>query len=193
VLRQVSINAIISCGATYVIITAGIDLSVGSLVAMSSCFAMLAIGRTDSDLVGVLVGIDRVKNDSSARRHEVVKHSKNEYSVFCRPDETEVAAHHQRGIEGTEGRVDSGEGTEAHVLHSSLLADLDGTRRDVDGDDVEPALLCFEAVPSGATTDVEDASLHGLEDTLLLGGPLAVLREEHIRGKRWAGTAVVEL
>ena len=57
VLRQVSINAIISCGMTYVIITAGIDLSVGSLVAMSSCFAMLAIGRTDSDLAGILVGI----------------------------------------------------------------------------------------------------------------------------------------
>ena len=57
VLRQVSINAIISCGATYIIITAGIDLSVGSLVAMSSCFAMLAIGRTNSDLAGVLVGV----------------------------------------------------------------------------------------------------------------------------------------
>jgi ribose transport system permease protein len=57
VLRQVSINAIIACGMTLVIITAGIDLSVGSLVAMASCLAMLAIGATDSDMLGILVGI----------------------------------------------------------------------------------------------------------------------------------------
>jgi ribose transport system permease protein len=57
VLRQVSINAVIACGMTLIIITAGIDLSVGSLVAMASCLAMLAIGATDSDLLGILVGI----------------------------------------------------------------------------------------------------------------------------------------
>lgn len=57
VLRQVSINAVIACGMTLIIITAGIDLSVGSLVAMASCLAMLTIGATDSDLLGILVGI----------------------------------------------------------------------------------------------------------------------------------------
>ena len=57
VLRQVSINAVIACGMTLVIITAGIDLSVGSLVAMASCLAMLTIGGTDSDLLGILAGL----------------------------------------------------------------------------------------------------------------------------------------
>ena len=57
VLRQVSINAVIACGMTMIIITGGIDLSVGSLVAMASCLAMLAIGATDSDLLGLLVSI----------------------------------------------------------------------------------------------------------------------------------------
>ena len=36
VLRQISVNAIMGAGQTFVIITAGIDLSVGSLVALSS-------------------------------------------------------------------------------------------------------------------------------------------------------------
>lgn len=53
VLRQVSINAIIACGMTAVIITAGIDLSVGSLVAMASCLGMITIGGTGSDALGV--------------------------------------------------------------------------------------------------------------------------------------------
>jgi ribose transport system permease protein len=57
VLRQVSINSVIACGMTMIIITGGIDLSVGSLVAMASCLAMLAIGATDSDLLGLLVSI----------------------------------------------------------------------------------------------------------------------------------------
>ena len=35
-LRQVSINALISFGMTFVILTGGIDLSVGSLLALSS-------------------------------------------------------------------------------------------------------------------------------------------------------------
>lgn len=57
VTRQVSINAIIASGMTLVIITAGIDLSVGSLVALTGCVAMLALNGTDNDLLGVLVGI----------------------------------------------------------------------------------------------------------------------------------------
>lgn len=57
VTRQVSINAIIASGMTLVIITAGIDLSVGSLVALAGCVAMIALNRTDSDVIGVLAGI----------------------------------------------------------------------------------------------------------------------------------------
>jgi len=46
-LRQVSINAIIACGMTLVILTGGIDLSVGSVLALSSAvLAGLAAGGT---------------------------------------------------------------------------------------------------------------------------------------------------
>lgn len=57
VARQVSINAVIAAGMTFVIITAGIDLSVGSLVALTSCVAMFVIDATGSSGVGILAGI----------------------------------------------------------------------------------------------------------------------------------------
>ena len=49
VVRQVSIFAIIGTGMTFVIITAGIDLSVGSLLALTSCVAMTVIDETGMD------------------------------------------------------------------------------------------------------------------------------------------------
>jgi ribose transport system permease protein len=55
--RQVSINAIIAAGMTFVIVTGGIDLSVGSLVALTGCAGMLAIDRTGWDLAGLLVAL----------------------------------------------------------------------------------------------------------------------------------------
>ena len=55
--RQVSINAIIAMGMTMVIITGGIDLSVGSLVALTGCTAILAMRLPGSDLTGIIVGL----------------------------------------------------------------------------------------------------------------------------------------
>lgn len=55
--RQVSINAIIAAGMTFVVITGGIDLSVGSLVALSGCVGMLVIDRAGGDTAGILAGI----------------------------------------------------------------------------------------------------------------------------------------
>lgn len=57
VARQVSINAVISAGMTFVIITAGIDLSVGSLVALAGCVGMIVLTWTDSSIIGVMAGI----------------------------------------------------------------------------------------------------------------------------------------
>lgn len=57
VARQVSINTIIAAGITFIIITAGIDLSVGSLVALTGCVAMYVIEGTGSSLLGISVGI----------------------------------------------------------------------------------------------------------------------------------------
>ncbi|HEX6027316.1 MAG TPA: ABC transporter permease, partial [Solirubrobacter sp.] len=42
VARQVSVNAILALGVTFVILTAGIDLSVGSLLGLSALIALLA-------------------------------------------------------------------------------------------------------------------------------------------------------
>ena len=39
VLRQISSNLFLACGMTMVIILGGIDLSVGSIIALSGCFA----------------------------------------------------------------------------------------------------------------------------------------------------------
>lgn len=57
VARQVSINMIIASGMTMVIITGGIDLSVGSLVALTSCVSMMMIDATGSSFIGVAAGI----------------------------------------------------------------------------------------------------------------------------------------
>lgn len=57
VLRQVSINALIAFGMTFVILTGGIDLSVGSIVALSSALAagMMASGMNSG--IAILAGI----------------------------------------------------------------------------------------------------------------------------------------
>ncbi len=57
VLRQVSINALIAFGMTFVILTGGIDLSVGSILALSSAVtASMMAGGTDTWLA-VIVGL----------------------------------------------------------------------------------------------------------------------------------------
>ncbi|XEC95290.1 ABC transporter permease [Paenibacillus tarimensis] len=57
VLRQVSINALIAFGMTFVILTGGIDLSVGSILALSSALtAGLMVGGTDT-WIAVIAGL----------------------------------------------------------------------------------------------------------------------------------------
>lgn len=57
VLRQISINALIAFGMTFVILTGGIDLSVGSILALSSAItAGLMAGGMDTTLA-VLIGL----------------------------------------------------------------------------------------------------------------------------------------
>jgi ribose transport system permease protein len=57
VLRQVSINALIAFGMTFVILTGGIDLSVGSILALSSALtAGMMAGGMDTPLA-VLIGL----------------------------------------------------------------------------------------------------------------------------------------
>ncbi len=57
ILRQTSINAIIAAGMTFVILTGGIDLSVGSILAISGavCASLLASGQ--SIIVGIIAAI----------------------------------------------------------------------------------------------------------------------------------------
>lgn len=57
VLRQVSVISILAAGETFVILTGGIDLSVGSMLGL--CGVMLAgtLNRTGSPLLAVLAGL----------------------------------------------------------------------------------------------------------------------------------------
>ena len=56
VARQVSINAVVAAGMTLVIITGGIDLSVGSTIAFAGCAALMVAGPA-GDLPGIAVGL----------------------------------------------------------------------------------------------------------------------------------------
>lgn len=57
VARQVSINAILAAGMTFVILTGGIDLSVGSALAVAGVFSVWLTTKGVPDVVAVLVGI----------------------------------------------------------------------------------------------------------------------------------------
>lgn len=57
VLKQTSVNAIIAAGMTFVILTGGIDLSVGSILAISGAFAASLLVGGHSIIVAVLVAI----------------------------------------------------------------------------------------------------------------------------------------
>ena len=55
-LRQVSINGLIAFGMTFVILTGGIDLSVGSTLALSSALvAILMVSGVDG-IIAIIIG-----------------------------------------------------------------------------------------------------------------------------------------
>lgn len=56
-LRQVSINGLIAFGMTFVILTGGIDLSVGSILALSSAFTAILITSGMDPIVALIVGV----------------------------------------------------------------------------------------------------------------------------------------
>ncbi len=55
--RSISINAILAAGLTFVILTAGIDLSVGSIIAVSGVVAVLAATNGVPAPVAILAGV----------------------------------------------------------------------------------------------------------------------------------------
>lgn len=57
VVRVTSMNSLLAFGMTFVIITGGIDLSVGSLVAVAGTYCAAAISLTGNFFVGMLVGV----------------------------------------------------------------------------------------------------------------------------------------
>lgn len=58
VLRQISTNLYLACGMTMVIILGGIDLSVGSIIALSGCISAGCVARYDLPLpVAIAVGL----------------------------------------------------------------------------------------------------------------------------------------
>ncbi|MEW6640341.1 MAG: ABC transporter permease [Pseudomonadota bacterium] len=57
VLRQASLMFFIAAGLTLVVLTAGLDLSVGANVALSACLAGTVIKMTGSPALGVLTGL----------------------------------------------------------------------------------------------------------------------------------------
>lgn len=55
-LRQVSINALIAFGMTFVILTGGIDLSVGSILALSSAFVANMLVSGFDPILAIIIG-----------------------------------------------------------------------------------------------------------------------------------------
>lgn len=57
IVLQVAVVAILAIGSTFVILTAGIDLSVGSILGLSAVLTALTMRATDSTLLGILVSL----------------------------------------------------------------------------------------------------------------------------------------
>lgn len=57
ILRQVSINALIAFGMTFVILTGGIDLSVGSMLALGAALAAGAMTSGIDPILAILIGL----------------------------------------------------------------------------------------------------------------------------------------
>ncbi len=57
VIRQISVVAIIGCGMTFVILTGGIDLSVGSIVGLAGVLAAGVLAATDNVFLAVGIGV----------------------------------------------------------------------------------------------------------------------------------------
>src|SRR5260370_6757669 len=57
ILRQIAVNAILATGQTFVIITAGIDLSVGSLIALTGVLMAGALHTANSLVLGLLFAV----------------------------------------------------------------------------------------------------------------------------------------
>ena len=57
IMRQVAINGALAAGMTMVILTGGIDLSVGGTVALAGCFAAGALHATGNSWLAVLVAL----------------------------------------------------------------------------------------------------------------------------------------
>lgn len=57
VFTQVSVNAVIAAGMTFVILTGGIDLSVGSILAVTGAIAAATVKATNSVILGVIVAL----------------------------------------------------------------------------------------------------------------------------------------
>jgi ribose/xylose/arabinose/galactoside ABC-type transport system permease subunit len=55
ILRQIAVNAILATGQTFVIITAGIDLSVGSLIALTGVLMAGTLGMTHAGVLSFLI------------------------------------------------------------------------------------------------------------------------------------------
>lgn len=56
-LRQISINVLIAFGMTFIILTGGIDLSVGSILALSSAFIALMITSGVDPIIALIIGV----------------------------------------------------------------------------------------------------------------------------------------
>lgn len=57
VLRQISINALLAFGLTFVILTGGIDLSVGSILALSSAITASMLANDTNSFLAVIIGL----------------------------------------------------------------------------------------------------------------------------------------
>ena len=55
--RQISMNAIIAIGMTLVIITGGIDLSVGGVCALSCCMCARVLNNTQNIFLAIIVAL----------------------------------------------------------------------------------------------------------------------------------------
>jgi hypothetical protein len=127
------------------------------LAAHAAASTVTPVIRQVRRVVG-LINVPRLGDDAPPVARQPVEAPQEPLRLRRAREEAEVVPEHDDRVEDAERLVDVVDRAQAHVAHSAPAADLHGSGRIVDADDLLAARLEMEADPAAAAADVEGAT-----------------------------------
>jgi hypothetical protein len=145
-----------------------------------------------SRIIGV-IDVACLGDDPSPVAREIVEPAQEPPRLSPAREQAEVVPEHDDRVEHAERVVDVLDSADAGVVDPSPAAHLNGPGRDVDADDVEPALLKMKADAAGTAADVEHTTADKAHRAPVVSGPAAERREIEIPRRTRVDETVVTL